>query len=64
MARKGPGVRSATIAKAAPQVVVGCGYLADVIISPSGWRAVPFKSGEGLKMPTSENRGVISYSPH
>ena len=49
MARKGTGVRSATIAKAAPQVVVGCGYLADVIISPSGGRAVPFKSGEGAE---------------
>ena len=47
MTRKGSGVRGATIAKAAPQVIVGCGYLADVIISPSGGRAVLFKSGEG-----------------
>ena len=46
MARKGPDVRSVTIAKAAPQVVVGCGYLADVIISPFSRRAVPFESGE------------------
>ena len=49
MTRKGSDVRGATIAKAAPQVIVGCGYLADVIISPSGWRAVPFKSGEGAE---------------
>lgn len=35
MTRKGSGVRGATIAKAAPQVIVGCGYLMDVIISPS-----------------------------
>ena len=35
MTRKGSDVRGATIAKAAPQVIVGCGYLADVIISLS-----------------------------
>lgn len=64
MARKGPGVRGATSMKIPPQVIVGCGYLTDVIISPSVGLAVPFESGEGLKMPTSENRGVISYSPH
>ena len=29
MTRKGSDVRSATIAKAAPQVIVGCGYLTD-----------------------------------
>ena len=46
MARKGSGVRGATIAKAAPQVIVGCGYLTDVIISLFRWHAVPFKSGE------------------
>lgn len=45
--RKGSGVRGATIAKAAPQVIVGCGYLTDVIISPSVGLAVPFESGEG-----------------
>ena len=33
MTRKGSDVRGATIAKAAPQVIVGCGYLTDVIIS-------------------------------
>ena len=33
--RKGSGVGSATIVKAAPQVIVGCGYLTDVIISLS-----------------------------
>ena len=47
MARKGSGVRGATIAKAAPQVIVGCGYLTDVITSLFRWHAVPFKSGEG-----------------
>ena len=47
MTRKGSDVRGATIAKAAPQVIVGCGYLADVIISPFKWHAVPFKSGKG-----------------
>ena len=35
MTRKGSDVRGATIAKAAPQVIVGCGYLMDVIISLS-----------------------------
>ena len=35
MTRKGSGARGATIAKAAPQVIVGCGYLMDVIISLS-----------------------------
>ena len=35
MARQGPDVRSATTAKAASQVIVGCGYLTDVIISLS-----------------------------
>lgn len=47
MTRKGSDVRGATIAKAAPQVIVGCGYLTDVIISPSVGLAVPFESGEG-----------------
>ena len=47
MIRKGSDVRGATIAKAAPQVIVGCGYLTDVIISLSRWHAVPFESGEG-----------------
>ena len=47
MTRKGSDVRGATTAKAAPQVIVGCGCLTDVIISPSGGRAVPFESGEG-----------------
>ena len=46
MTRKGSDVRGATIAKAAPQVIVGCGYLTDVIISLFNWRAVPFESGE------------------
>ena len=36
MTRKGSGVRGATIAKAAPQVIVGCGYLTDVILSGCG----------------------------
>ena len=35
MARKGSDVRRATIAKASSQVIVGCGYLMDVIISLS-----------------------------
>ena len=35
MTRKGSGVRGATTAKAAPQVIVGCGCLTDVIISLS-----------------------------
>ena len=47
MTRKGSDVRGATTAKAAPQVIVGCGYLTDVIISLFRWNAVPFKSGEG-----------------
>ena len=47
MTRKGSDVRSATIAKAAPQVIVGCGYLTDVTISSSEGSAVPFESGEG-----------------
>lgn len=47
MTRKGSDVRGATIAKAAPQVIVGCGYLTDVTISPSVGLAVPFESGEG-----------------
>lgn len=47
MTRKGSDVRGATIAKAAPQVIVGCGYLADVITSLFRWNAVPFKSGKG-----------------
>lgn len=47
MTRKGSDVRGATIAKAAPQVIVGCGYLTDVIVSLFRWHAVPFKSGEG-----------------
>ena len=47
MTRKGSDVRGATIAKAAPQVIVGCGYLTDVIISLFRWHAVPFKSGKG-----------------
>ena len=60
MARKGPGVRSATIAKAAPQVVVGCGYLTDVIISPCRKQPYCKRFGNGsnplvgLKMSTSE----------
>ena len=36
MTRKGSDVRGATIAKAAPQVIVGCGYLMDVILSGCG----------------------------
>ena len=35
MARKGSGVRRATSVKTPPQVIVGCGYLTDVIISLS-----------------------------
>ena len=46
MARKGSDVRRATIAKAAPQVIVDCGYLTDVIISPSKGMQFPFESGE------------------
>lgn len=47
MVRKGSGVRCATSVKTPPQVIVGCGYLTDVIISLFRWNAVPFKSGEG-----------------
>ena len=51
MARKGPGVRSATIAKASSQVIVGCGYLMDVIISPSKGMQFPFESGKDKAPP-------------
>lgn len=33
--------------KTPSQIIVGCGYLMDVIISPSEGSAVPFESGEG-----------------
>ena len=46
MALRGSDVRSATTAKSASQVIVGCGYLTDVITSLFRWHAVPFKSGE------------------
>lgn len=60
MTRKGSDVRGATIAKAAPQVIVGCGYLADVIISPCRKQPYCKRFGDGsnplmgLKMSTSE----------
>ena len=56
MTRKGSGVRGATIAKAAPQVIVGCGYLTDVIISPS----------DGMRSRSSRARGnqVCSQTVH
>ena len=53
MTRKGSGVRGATIAKAAPQVIVGCGYLTDVIISPSA----------GLQSRSSRARGETGLLP-
>lgn len=43
MTRKGSDVRGATIAKAAPQVIVGCGYLTDVIISFLQEAALPVR---------------------
>ena len=64
MTRKGSDVRGATIAKAAPQVIVGCGYLTDVIISPCRKQPYCKRFGNGsnplvgLKMPTSENGGA------
>ena len=64
MARKGSDVRGATIAKAASQVIVGCGYLTDVIYIPlhmacgpvqvrrEGNRSVPRPyTGSGCKPP-------------
>ena len=53
MTRKGSGVRGVTIAKAAPQVIVGCGYLADVIISPS----------DGMRSRSSRARGLSGLLP-
>ena len=53
MTRKGFGVRGATIAKAAPQVIVGCGYLMDVIISPS----------DGMRSRSSRARGLSGLLP-
>ena len=50
MTRKGSDVRGATIAKAAPQVIVGCGYLTDVITSPSA----------GMRSRSSRARGIRS----
>lgn len=47
MTRKGSDVRGATIAKAAPQVIVGCGYLTDVIISPFSRARGPVRVGRG-----------------
>ena len=44
MTRKGSDVRSATTAKAALQVIVGCGYLTDVIISFSAGSAGKYKA--------------------
>ena len=61
MTRKGSDVRGATIAKAAPQVIVGCGYLTDVIISPSKGMQFPFESGEeGSRNQTTEIGTVYS----
>ena len=53
MTRKGSDVRGATIAKAAPQVIVGCGYLTDVIISPSA----------GMRSRSSRARGLSGLLP-
>ena len=53
MTRKGSGVRGATIAKAAPQVIVGCRYLMDVIISPS----------DGMRSRSSRARGLSGLLP-
>ena len=44
-----------------PQVIVGCGYLTDVIISLFIWHAVLFKSGEretGLFPGRTQGAGV------
>ena len=61
MARRGSGVRGATSMKIPPQVIVGCGYLADVIISLFIRRAVPFESGEeGSRNQTTEIGTVYS----
>ena len=54
MARKGSGVRGATIAKAAPQVIVGCGYLMDVIYIPLQ---------EGVRYRSSRARGETGLLP-
>ena len=64
MARKGSGVRSATIAKAAPQVVVGCGYLTDVIISPSKGMQFPFESGEEDSRNQTTEIGTVYSGGH
>ena len=47
MTREGSDVRGATIAKAAPQVIVGCGYLMGVIISPCRKRPYCKRFGNG-----------------
>ena len=62
MTRKGSDVRGATIAKAAPQVIVGCGYLTDVIIPPSKGMQFPFESGEGESglLPDRTQGAVVS----
>lgn len=68
MARKGSDVRGATIAKAAPQVIVGCGYLTDVIISLSMGSASKDKAPlpvrfrkEGSRSQTTEIGTVYSW---
>lgn len=67
MTRKGSDVRGATIAKAAPQVIVSCGYLMDVIISPCRRQPYCKRFGNGsnplvgLKMPTSEKWQEVTY---
>ena len=63
MTRKGSDVRGATIAKAAPQVIVGCGYLTDVILSgcSSAVRALDLGSrGRGLESRHSDQGRKIS----
>ena len=59
MARKGPGVRSATIAKAASQVIVGCGYLTDVIISLSAGSAGKHKAPSPVRLRKEGSRSRL-----
>lgn len=60
MTREGSDVRGATSMKIPPQVIVGCGYLTDVIISPCRKQPYCKRFGNGsnplvgLKMSTSE----------
>ena len=65
MTRKGSDVRGATIAKAAPQVIVGlwlpdgCYYIPHERFSGQRYAIASGSTPErGLKMPTSENGGI------